>query len=171
LRDKIGAQCNGALCVEMEAAGVDANRQCLVIRGISDYADSHKNDLWKSYAAGNAAAFTRELLLKCMGSTSSEPSKANGNISGIPQNSAASSSKTIPTNKALVLQTPSNDGGNIEKVPKVSLQWSPAEDRKLLEVVQAMGTRKWKDVAPHFHRNEWACQNRYEKLVQRRRTK
>lgn len=63
-RDKIRARCNGALCVEMEAAGVDANRKCLVIRGISDYADSHKDDTWKSYAAGNAAAFTRELLYR-----------------------------------------------------------------------------------------------------------
>jgi nucleoside phosphorylase len=62
LRDEIGARCDGALCIEMEAAGVDANRQCLVIRGISDYADSHKSDLWRSYAAGKAAAFTRALL-------------------------------------------------------------------------------------------------------------
>jgi nucleoside phosphorylase len=62
LRDEIGARCDGALCVEMEAAGVNVNRQCLVIRGISDYADSHKSDLWRSYAAGRAAAFTRELL-------------------------------------------------------------------------------------------------------------
>lgn len=64
LRDQIGARCDGALCVEMEAAGVDVNRRCLVVRGISDYADSHKNDLWRSYAAGKAAAFTRELLCR-----------------------------------------------------------------------------------------------------------
>lgn len=64
LRDQISTRCDGALCVEMEAAGVDVNRRCLVIRGISDYADSHKNDVWRSYAAGNAAAFTRELLCK-----------------------------------------------------------------------------------------------------------
>jgi nucleoside phosphorylase len=64
LRDEIGARCDGALCVEMEAAGVDVNRKCLVIRGISDYADSHKSDMWRSYAAGNAAAFTRELLCR-----------------------------------------------------------------------------------------------------------
>ena len=64
LRDQIGERCDGALCVEMEAAGVDVNRRCLVIRGISDYADSHKNDVWKSPAAGNAAAFTRELLCR-----------------------------------------------------------------------------------------------------------
>lgn len=64
LRDQIGIRCDGAICVEMEAAGVDVNRRCLVIRGISDYADSHKNDTWKCYAAGTAAAFTRELLCK-----------------------------------------------------------------------------------------------------------
>lgn len=64
LRDKIGVACDGAFCVEMEAAGVDVNRRCLIVRGISDYADSHKNDLWQAYAAGNAAAFARELLCK-----------------------------------------------------------------------------------------------------------
>jgi nucleoside phosphorylase len=64
LRDQIGAICGGALCVEMEAAGVDANRRCLVIRGISDYADSHKSDVWRPYAAGKAAAFARELLCR-----------------------------------------------------------------------------------------------------------
>ncbi|KAF1950658.1 purine and uridine phosphorylase [Byssothecium circinans] len=64
LRDQIGARCGGALCVEMEAAGVDANRRCLVIRGISDYADSHKSDVWRPYAAGKAAAFARELLCR-----------------------------------------------------------------------------------------------------------
>jgi nucleoside phosphorylase len=64
LRDQIRARCDGALCVEMEAAGVDANRRCLVVRGISDYADSHKSDMWRSHAAGNAAAFTRELLCR-----------------------------------------------------------------------------------------------------------
>ncbi|KEY73924.1 hypothetical protein S7711_07766 [Stachybotrys chartarum IBT 7711] len=63
-RDQIRDQCSGALCVEMEAAGVDASRPCLAIRGISDYADSHKSDAWRSYAAGNAAVFARELLSK-----------------------------------------------------------------------------------------------------------
>ncbi|KAI6301919.1 hypothetical protein MCOR33_002643 [Pyricularia grisea] len=63
-RNQIRDQCNGALCIEMEAAGVDAGRPCLVIRGISDYADSHKGDVWRSYAAGNAAVFARELLSK-----------------------------------------------------------------------------------------------------------
>ena len=63
-RDRIRSRCDGAVCLEMEAAGVDVNRRCLVVRGISDYADSHKSDLWRSYAAGKAAAFARELLCK-----------------------------------------------------------------------------------------------------------
>jgi nucleoside phosphorylase len=51
-----------ALCVEMEAAGLVDNFPCMVIRGICDYADSHKNDRWQSHAAAVAAAFARELL-------------------------------------------------------------------------------------------------------------
>lgn len=51
----------GILCFEMEAAGLDAF-PCLVIRGISDYCDTHKNDEWHNYAAAAAAAFAKELL-------------------------------------------------------------------------------------------------------------
>lgn len=36
---------------------------CLVIRGICDYADSHKNKIWQPYAAAVAAAYAKELLL------------------------------------------------------------------------------------------------------------
>jgi hypothetical protein len=35
---------------------------CIVIRGICDYADAHKNDVWQKYAATTAAAFAKELL-------------------------------------------------------------------------------------------------------------
>ncbi|KAI3119988.1 hypothetical protein CBS147326_9639 [Penicillium roqueforti] len=51
------------LCFEMEAAGLMNNIPCLVIRGICDYCDSHKNDAWHNYAALAAAAYARELLL------------------------------------------------------------------------------------------------------------
>ncbi|KAJ4161619.1 uncharacterized protein LMH87_007649 [Akanthomyces muscarius] len=62
-RDKIaestGSEC---LCVEMEAAGLMDHFPCLVIRGICDYADSHKNDRWRRYASATAAAYAKELL-------------------------------------------------------------------------------------------------------------
>ena len=35
---------------------------CLVIRGIFDYADSHKNKKWQLFAAIAAAACTKEIL-------------------------------------------------------------------------------------------------------------
>jgi nucleoside phosphorylase len=50
------------LCFEMEAAGLMTEYSCIVIRGISDYADSHKNDAWHHYAAAAAAACAKELL-------------------------------------------------------------------------------------------------------------
>ncbi|KAL7907040.1 ankyrin repeat-containing domain protein [Trichoderma velutinum] len=51
------------LCIEMEAAGLMNDFPCLVIRGICDYADSHKNKTWQEYAAAIAAAFAKELLM------------------------------------------------------------------------------------------------------------
>ncbi|KAL5002744.1 hypothetical protein BDV10DRAFT_180967 [Aspergillus recurvatus] len=50
------------LCYEMEAAGFIHEFPTLVIRGISDYADSHKNDAWQPYAAGTAAWCARAIL-------------------------------------------------------------------------------------------------------------
>ncbi|KAJ6101412.1 nucleoside phosphorylase domain-containing protein [Penicillium canescens] len=50
------------LCFEMEAAGLMDNFPCLVVRGISDYADTHKNKQWQDYAAATAAAYAKELL-------------------------------------------------------------------------------------------------------------
>ncbi|KAH0349174.1 purine and uridine phosphorylase, partial [Aureobasidium melanogenum] len=50
------------ICFEMEAAGLMNDFPCLVIRGISDYADSRKNDRWQPYAAATAAAYAKELL-------------------------------------------------------------------------------------------------------------
>ena len=64
-RDRLHRE-EGILCVEMEAAGVMDTLSCLVVRGICDYADSHKNKAWQSYAALSAAAYTKELLTYVM---------------------------------------------------------------------------------------------------------
>jgi nucleoside phosphorylase len=79
LRDK-WAQKESIICFEMEAAGQCTPTQetrnsvtyfylglmdsfpCLVIRGICDYADSHKNKVWQPYAAATAASYAKELL-------------------------------------------------------------------------------------------------------------
>ena len=61
LRDRL-AEAYGVLCFEMEAAGALVDFPCIVIRGISDYSDSHKNDVWHGYAAAAAAAYARQLF-------------------------------------------------------------------------------------------------------------
>jgi nucleoside phosphorylase len=63
VRDKLSAELGGVLCFETEAAGLMNSFPCLVVRGICDYADSHKNKRWQAYAAGTAAAYAKELLL------------------------------------------------------------------------------------------------------------
>jgi nucleoside phosphorylase len=62
-RDRINQEADGkVLCFEMEAAGLMNDFPCLVVRGICDYADSHKNKAWQEYAALTAAAYAKELL-------------------------------------------------------------------------------------------------------------
>jgi hypothetical protein len=61
IRDRLSRDLK-AFCVEMEAAGLMNNFPCLIIRGICDYSDSHKNKEWQAYAAATAAAYAKELL-------------------------------------------------------------------------------------------------------------
>ncbi|EXJ68419.1 uncharacterized protein A1O5_08211 [Cladophialophora psammophila CBS 110553] len=62
MRERLSAELD-VLCFEMEAAGLMNYFDCLVIRGICDYSDSHKNKQWQEYAAATAAAYAKELLL------------------------------------------------------------------------------------------------------------
>ncbi|EXF78839.1 pfs domain-containing protein [Colletotrichum fioriniae PJ7] len=62
-RDQIGAYVSDdCICIEVEAAGLMDHFPCLVIRGICDYADSHKSDSWQHYASATAAGYAKELL-------------------------------------------------------------------------------------------------------------
>jgi nucleoside phosphorylase len=60
-RDAMGQELD-ILCFEMEAAGLMDELPSLVIRGISDYCDSHKNKQWQGYAALAAAAYAKTIL-------------------------------------------------------------------------------------------------------------
>ncbi|KAF4880678.1 Vegetative incompatibility protein HET-E-1 [Colletotrichum siamense] len=55
---------SNCICFEMEAAGLMRTFPCIVVRGVCDYADTHKNDRWQNYAAAAAAAYAKELLLQ-----------------------------------------------------------------------------------------------------------
>ena len=62
LRDKYKIK-----AVEMEGSGItdaayNEKVDFIIVRGICDYCDSHKNDTWQEYAALVAAAYTRTLI-------------------------------------------------------------------------------------------------------------
>ena len=63
LRDKLAEE-NGVLCFEMEAAGLMNHFPCLVIRGVCDYSDTHKNREWQGYAAMIAAAYAKNIICR-----------------------------------------------------------------------------------------------------------
>ncbi|KAH0551172.1 hypothetical protein GP486_007495 [Trichoglossum hirsutum] len=63
IRDRLAKE-KDVLCFEMEAAGLMNHFPCLVIRGICDYSDSHKNKEWQGYAAMTAAAYAKDLLCR-----------------------------------------------------------------------------------------------------------
>ncbi|CAJ0552612.1 Ff.00g006900.m01.CDS01 [Fusarium sp. VM40] len=64
-RDKLARQ-EDILCFEMEAAGLMNGFPCLVVRGICDYSDAHKNDIWQGYAAMTAAVYAKQILKKVL---------------------------------------------------------------------------------------------------------
>ncbi|CAG8920340.1 unnamed protein product [Penicillium salamii] len=79
LRDKLATE-KEVLCFEMEAAGLMNDFPCIVIRGICDYADTHKNDTWQGYAAMAAAAYASDLLHKIAPQKITQEPKISENI-------------------------------------------------------------------------------------------
>ncbi|KAJ5938120.1 hypothetical protein N7454_004462 [Penicillium verhagenii] len=60
-RDAIADEAK-VIAFEMEGAGVWDSIPCVVIKGVCDYADSHKNKIWQDYAAMTAAASAKAFL-------------------------------------------------------------------------------------------------------------
>ncbi|KAL4788746.1 nucleoside phosphorylase domain-containing protein [Aspergillus venezuelensis] len=94
-RDYLGTL-YGVYCIEMEAAGVMPSLPSFVIRGISDYADSHKNDDWHNYAALAAVAYAKELLT-CISPAEPDAISSSPNVSssGVPGQPTATLSRDV----------------------------------------------------------------------------
>ncbi|KAF7556386.1 hypothetical protein G7Z17_g1435 [Cylindrodendrum hubeiense] len=50
------------IAFEMEGAGVWEEMPCIVVKGVCDYADSHKHKGWQDYAAATAASASKAIL-------------------------------------------------------------------------------------------------------------
>lgn len=61
---------NGIIAVDMEARGIsqavisESTPAVVIIKGVSDYADSQKNDAWHGYAAATAACTTKAFVVE-----------------------------------------------------------------------------------------------------------
>lgn len=103
------------ICFEMEAAGLDQSLPWLVVRGICDYADSHKNKDWQNHAALIASAYAHELLLNVSAeATREEKATAAAQQAGVTnnvRNNYAYNSGNITTSGGISMM--GNQGGDI----------------------------------------------------------
>jgi tetratricopeptide (TPR) repeat protein len=60
-RDRI-AEKEGVIAFEMEGAGIWEEVPCLVVKGVCDYSDCHKNKKWQNFAAATAASAAKAIL-------------------------------------------------------------------------------------------------------------
>jgi nucleoside phosphorylase len=60
-RDTIANELD-VIAFEMEGCGVWEELPCLVIKGVCDYADSHKDKVWQKFAAASAASVAKAVI-------------------------------------------------------------------------------------------------------------
>ncbi len=91
-RDKLSAT-KKAIAFEMEGPGLWDEGPCIIVKGVCDYADSHKNKNWQDFAAATAASGAKALLEIIVPSDSAIEAAAIGrNTSGAIPNSGAAAS-------------------------------------------------------------------------------
>jgi nucleoside phosphorylase len=124
----------GILCFEMEAAGLMNSFPCVVIRGICDYADSHKYKAWQPYAAATAAAYAKELLrlLPAEQVVNTAPISASGvassSVEGVPLNISVLAQKSLNWDEVALGRLISNiDDPAEEYYPTTPISLSPEE--------------------------------------------
>ncbi|KAJ6781744.1 hypothetical protein PWT90_08204 [Aphanocladium album] len=98
-RDKL-ARDHGIIGIEMEVAGMMYATNVSVIRGVSDYADGNKNDLWHPYAAITAASYAKEVLRDIGSLCRDTPSTTQPRT--LPENTIASSERPMRRSQARI---------------------------------------------------------------------
>ncbi|KAH8587245.1 ankyrin repeat-containing domain protein [Bisporella sp. PMI_857] len=134
-RDNMSKLYHNARCFEMEAAGIIDDTRCLVIRGIADYADGHKNWMWHRYAAAAAAAFGKEFLLTL------KPVVLEGLVPKVPQIDSAAFQKIVSEIQGIASQ-------NKESISKQELRYMSDQQRECHRVFKVCTYEEFKNNNP-----------------------
>ncbi|KAJ4199011.1 hypothetical protein NW767_008595 [Fusarium falciforme] len=94
-RDRLSKE-EGVIAFEMEGAGVWDQLPCIIVKGVCDYADSHKNERWQPFAAATAASAAKALLSLCI--KTDRPGDAFREVIGLFYRVAASQDEGRDTN-------------------------------------------------------------------------
>lgn len=91
----------GVIGIEMEGAGVWDQLPCIVVKGVCDYADSHKGKEWQEYAAATAASVAKAILYEYPGSGRALETTGDGQGAvsvGVPSHPPFSNLPSAPDN-------------------------------------------------------------------------
>ncbi|KAL8364548.1 hypothetical protein RB595_003704 [Gaeumannomyces hyphopodioides] len=148
------AETEGVLCFEMEAAGLmNTGFKCLVIRGICDYSDTHKNMDWQGYASLVAAAYAAELLRRITPSEIQAERKMD--LNGILQSIDNTQQTTLAINATL--ESVKSDSHS-DKIKRWLSPPDPSTNSKHARNERHEGTGTWFLRSPAFQ--EWRSGSR-----------
>ncbi|KIX01149.1 uncharacterized protein Z518_08874 [Rhinocladiella mackenziei CBS 650.93] len=151
VRDRLRDEFN-AFCVEMEAAGLMNAFPCLVIRGICDYADLHKNDAWHPYAAITAAAYAKEFLQYISPAQASQEQPIK-DVLGLLDEIRHTSNAQLEATKAQTQQNQTQYESEKHHQCHQTFKIGPYEAQKDLNPERVAGTCQW--VLSHSQYLQW----------------
>ncbi|KAF4964161.1 hypothetical protein FSARC_7890, partial [Fusarium sarcochroum] len=146
LRDQLADEM-GMLCFEMEAAGLMNHFPCLMVRGICDYSDSHKNKKWQGFAAMAAAAYAKDLLRQILPSKIEAEVPLAKTLGGIEKKLEGLTIDVRNTGETMAALKTDNQDKTIErwlKPPKFSTNVKKAKERR------HAGSGRWFIDSPAF---------------------
>lgn len=123
------------ICFEMEAAGLMNSFPCLVIRGICDYADSHKNDRWQRCAAAAAAAYAKEFLSVVPEVSAPSPPRTNKRLTD--------EEKQSPILKALMFDAMDERFHSVSKEAENTFRWIFEDKTKVRYCSRSVMFKSW----------------------------
>ncbi|KAG9852947.1 purine and uridine phosphorylase, partial [Aureobasidium melanogenum] len=142
-RDAIAKE-KDVLCFEMEAAGLMNHFPCLVIRGICDYSDSHKNKEWQGYAAMTAAAYAKDILTRMIPSRVEQEERLGNVLAEIEKGVTKLCEETKSSTDAFRAHAHSTE----QHLEKAALRYQNEDHRNCHQVFKTSTYEHFKNINP-----------------------